>query len=829
MPQKEPTIIAGVYVLRAQIGRGGMAAVFRAGVDLDRFDYTTLYAYTQVHGETHLERRLKAEQLATTLRGKQLDLATIRTVLEAQEIPMPSAEVALKIAIGQQAPARFAGEWQNLLCLNHPNVIQVYGGGVYQNRPYYAMELLKNLVPAKVIRTRFTIAQKLDIVRQAASGLQYLHTLGLIHRDIKPDNLPTMETMPGEYQTKVCDLGLGKDLHADLGLTQSQTVMGSPSYMAPEQIADFGHVDHKADIYSLGATLYELVSGIRPYHDKTTVYEVIAAVTRGDPPIPVKKHAPEVPEAVAAIIECAMAFDAEARYARVADLAEDLATYLKEEAPDLLGSTTYAAADGAANTVAHLGEKRYLCEDLLAKGRKRPLRARRRSDRRAAQGASDSTTAGEEPTWKTWLRRPAVLAGAGGVLVLGLIIGLLMAFVGGGDDETDNKPPTTSPPQKVHKLPKEDPPPPPPPGPDIKALAKRLTAAASGCRLALAEESPKPLAKAAAEADAALAAFGKLSDEQRAPHREAEETLRQRRRELANRQLAEKAFTARVTALNELVREVKRTERPIPPQVLAAFLKRQTALGKDPQAIASVPAPRRQQKLIDPLAELQAELAAAKLASEPKVAGLLKRLDKLDASLAEATAFPDGFALVPIRKQAEAIAADFATIKTVAKRKVLAKRLAAIRKRIETLDAALSPVVCPFDAKQTVWKPRLEHLVDHRGWQEMGGKLVGDGALTLKLDLQQDATFSVHGRGVRGVRIGKAIVRWSGDEAVVTGAGKDRKLPAVRARGDDRVAVTRTEAGWAVRLNREVIALPDAEGKVEILGPAFVTRMEMTR
>lgn len=412
------TVIDGIYALQRKIGSGGMGAVYLAEVDLARFDYATLFAYTQVQAATHTERRQKAEQLAGELRGKSLDLATVRTILEAQHIPIPGKQVAVKVATGTVDLARFEGEWKNLLCLNHRHVVQVYGGGVYQKRPYYAMQLLDGIVPPQRIKNDCTIAQKLAVLVQAGSGLQYLHDNGLIHRDIKPDNMVTCETMPGEYLTRITDLGLVKNLDGDLGLTQSNTVLGSPFYMSPEQVVSSKDVDHRADVYSLGASLYEFATGVRPYHDKTSVYQIISAVSTGERPIPPQQHVADLPDVVAGIIDCAMERELDYRYPSVAAMCADIEAYLAEEAAELTVSTTFAKGS-AHGSRARVGEDRYAFEKLRQKKNQRKAPTRASAARMAAaKGARKPAVGGRGlATW--WL--------AGGVLAA-VLVTLLIAL-----------------------------------------------------------------------------------------------------------------------------------------------------------------------------------------------------------------------------------------------------------------------------------------------------------------------------------------------------------------------------------------------------------------
>jgi formylglycine-generating enzyme required for sulfatase activity/serine/threonine protein kinase len=431
-PAADPTtvktthVIDGVYVLRKKIGQGGMATVYLADVDLTTFNYTYLYAYTQVQAKTHTERLHTAEAMAAELRSKTLDVGTMRSILEVHRIPLPPAQVAVKVATGESSVQRFEGEWKNLLCLNHDNLVKVYGGGIYSKRPYYAMELLRNIVPPERIKEKFTIREKLDVIVQAGRGLQYLHDNGLIHRDVKPANMVTCETAPGQYVTKVTDLGLAKSTEEDLGLTKSGAVMGSPYYMSPEQVASTKNADHRSDVYSLGASLYELVTGVKPYHDKTTVYEIISAISMGTAPIPPREHLPDMPEAIAAIIECAMARNPRKRYGKVSDMIADIEQYLTEESPALIASVFLSATDRPKSD-AKVGDGHYTFEKL---GDRKGARTRARTaatppdvDREASTVAMSTEAARYRKAGSLVRRltRGPLAAGAAGVAILLLI------------------------------------------------------------------------------------------------------------------------------------------------------------------------------------------------------------------------------------------------------------------------------------------------------------------------------------------------------------------------------------------------------------------------
>ncbi len=354
----EPIVLDNIYTLGKKIGDGGMAEVFLADVNLDNFDYTMLYAYTQVQGDNHIERFQNAEAFARELQGQDLDVKTVQTILKAHKIPLPEGKVAIKLAKDGLNNDRFMAEWKGLVCLHHENVIQVYGGGMHGDKPYYAMEVLPTILSTKEIH-QFCLRDKIDYIIQSAQGLGYLHEHGIIHRDVKPDNLLACKKEDGGFVVKVSDLGIAKGAGEVSGMTMTTAVMGTPCFMSPEQAKSSKNVDERADVYSLGATLYKLITNTLPYADKTSIFEIISAISSNEPPVPPKDVNPDLPEELAQIIQCAMAFNIEERYASMDELIHDLKEYLNtmgtvalSRATDVLRADTIVgtATTGALTT-----------------------------------------------------------------------------------------------------------------------------------------------------------------------------------------------------------------------------------------------------------------------------------------------------------------------------------------------------------------------------------------------------------------------------------------------------------------------------------------------
>ncbi|NLW51370.1 MAG: protein kinase [Candidatus Brocadiaceae bacterium] len=196
--------------------------------------------------------------------------------------------------------ARFFREAQAGIRLQHRNIVRGIAVAEDRGRYYFAMEFIDGTNARHLVKKHgaLPVARATDIIRQAAEGLACAHEAGVIHRDIKPDNL--MITREGVV--KIADLGLARQVDAETtALTLTGTGMGTPLYTAPEQSTDAKKADVRSDIYSLGATWYHLVTGAVPF-DGSTPWEILTRHAKEPvrPPISVR---PDVPRAVSALIE----------------------------------------------------------------------------------------------------------------------------------------------------------------------------------------------------------------------------------------------------------------------------------------------------------------------------------------------------------------------------------------------------------------------------------------------------------------------------------------------------------------------------------------------
>jgi serine/threonine-protein kinase len=217
------------------------------------------------------------------------------------------------------ARERFQREARAVARLQHRNIVTIHELGEVDGTPFIVMELLggRDLDQMLKARARLTLAQKLDIVQQLCEGLAYAHEQGIVHRDIKPGNVRVLD----DGTVKILDFGIAR--FTTSSLTQSGTVMGTPSYMAPEQIMG-QPVDGRADLFSAGVLLYELLCGHRPFSgDSPTA--VAYQIMHVDAP-PLRTELPDLPDAVNQIVARSLQKNPSDRYARALEMAADLQT-----------------------------------------------------------------------------------------------------------------------------------------------------------------------------------------------------------------------------------------------------------------------------------------------------------------------------------------------------------------------------------------------------------------------------------------------------------------------------------------------------------------------
>jgi len=233
--------------------------------------------------------------------------------------------VAVKFLNGQDADdfARFGREAKLAARLRHPNIAAVFDTGEMPSKQagqdsvrYLAMEYIEG---QSVATAELPLAKWLEAFARIARALESAHRAGVIHRDIKPTNL----MLTREHWPYVMDFGLAKSLKAGSSVSMSGVILGTPSFMPPEQAGGkTREIDERSDIYSLGASLYFVLTRQAPFNGDDSV-DVIVKVLQTSPPRP-REIRPDLPEAVEAVILKAMARNKEQRYATAGELADDL-------------------------------------------------------------------------------------------------------------------------------------------------------------------------------------------------------------------------------------------------------------------------------------------------------------------------------------------------------------------------------------------------------------------------------------------------------------------------------------------------------------------------
>ncbi len=270
-------------------------------------------------------------------------------------------EAALKLLntsqMDEQAWRRFHYEAQLIGKLNHPNIIQVYNFGIHEDRlPYYVMELVKgdtldnNIKKFGAVGTLESTELFLDI----CSALAYAHEKGIVHRDIKPGNIVLVQSSGGlGYKAKLLDFGIAKlkskQNYQAQGLTMAGEVVGSPLYMSPEQCQGQS-VDERSDVYSLGCTIFETMTGSPPFRGES-IFATVMMHFNDEPPT-LKSRVPDeyFPPRLEELIQKSMAKDPDQRFQSMTEMAQALAAIKDTLTRNLSSKNRGAAATGTAGS-----------------------------------------------------------------------------------------------------------------------------------------------------------------------------------------------------------------------------------------------------------------------------------------------------------------------------------------------------------------------------------------------------------------------------------------------------------------------------------------------
>ena len=264
----------------------------------------------------------------------------------------------LRTSTDESFVARFLREAQLAVRIKSEHVARVLDVGTLDDgEPYMVMELLEGSDLDRLVREEglLPLDVALDYVLQACEAVAEAHSLGIVHRDLKPANLFLVRRPDGAPLVKVLDCGISMVVGAfrepmDRSLTRADDMLGSPQYMAPEQVRDPRNVDARCDVFSLGSILYKLLTG-HPAFEGGNAATVLAMVL-SEPPTPLREHRPEIPPALEALVLWCLEKDPAARVPSVEVLARGLVPFATQRPRRRWGEAAVVAPPVSAATAA---------------------------------------------------------------------------------------------------------------------------------------------------------------------------------------------------------------------------------------------------------------------------------------------------------------------------------------------------------------------------------------------------------------------------------------------------------------------------------------------
>jgi serine/threonine protein kinase/Tfp pilus assembly protein PilF len=271
-------------------------------------------------------------------------------------------QVALKflpqeMTRSQEWEERFLREAQAAAALDHPSICHTYEIDETEGQTFISMAYLDGQsLAGKIESGPFDVDEAVNIALRVAEGLKHAHKRGIVHRDIKPANI--MVTADG--QAKIMDFGLAK-LAGKTRLTKTATVMGTVAYMSPEQARGDGAIDHRADVWSLGVLIYEMMTGVLPFDAETEIGLIYKIVN--EDPAPIRNLRSDIPGSLASLVEKAMQKNSQSRYGEVEELISDLES-MKSESTFSNDKTSPSIAVLPFADMSPEKDQEYFCDGL---------------------------------------------------------------------------------------------------------------------------------------------------------------------------------------------------------------------------------------------------------------------------------------------------------------------------------------------------------------------------------------------------------------------------------------------------------------------------------
>jgi len=281
---------------------------------------------------------------------RRLGAGGMGSVFLAEQLGLGNRPVALKVLLRKllddpEFLLRFQNEAASTARIRHPNVVTIHESGQSDDgSPYIAMEYLEGETLRQILKRRgaLPVAECAEILQQVARGLNSAHKLGILHRDLKPDNIFVTRAEEGEILVKIVDFGLAK-MRESATHTLTGTMLGTPAYMSPEQCLGMKseELDARSDLYALGIIVYEMLTGRVPFHSDTPIGYVHKHIMETPPPLRAVAPSLAAPPQLETVVMKALAKERDKRQASVQELSREFSA---AAVPQSAGTATPSGA-----------------------------------------------------------------------------------------------------------------------------------------------------------------------------------------------------------------------------------------------------------------------------------------------------------------------------------------------------------------------------------------------------------------------------------------------------------------------------------------------------